>query len=174
MAEERKEGIIFGRQKVLLFRRLADKDKGSAATKLVFQTEHTFTYSRDLDKIQTKDGSVVKVGGLDAEVPIEALQAKDDPTAKMLKDSVIKGEKLELWEVTIDEDLKEESKYPAVYCQGYLDSWEVGANVEDESTVSTTFTVDLVPQEGMTAITEDQEQAIQYAFTEATSTPVGV
>ena len=166
------EGILFGKQKVLLFRRFVDRAKGVGGTKLVFQVDHTFTYNRELDRIQTKDGVIVKVGGLEAEVPIEALQSKDDPTADMLKESVLKGEKLELWEVTIDEDLKdEEGRYPAVYAQGYLDSWEIGANVEDESTVSSNFIVEMVPQEGFTALSEDQEEAVQYAFVEAVGTP---
>ena len=166
------EGILFGKQKVLLFRRFADRAEGVDGTKLVFQVDHTFTYNRELDRIQTKDGVIVKVGGLEAEVPIEALQSKDDPTADMLKQSVLKGEKLELWEVTIDDDLKdEEGRYPAVYAQGYLDSWEIGANVEDESTVSSNFIVEMVPQEGFTALSEDQEEAVQYAFVEAVGTP---
>ena len=166
------EGILFGKQKVLLFRRFADRAKGVDGTKLVFQVDHTFTYNRALDRIQTKDGVIVKVGGLEAEVPIEALQSKDDPTADMLKESVLKGEKLELWEVTIDEDLKDENgRYPAVYAQGYLDSWEIGANVEDESTVSSNFIVEMVPQEGFTALSEDQEEAVQYAFVAAVGTP---
>lgn len=169
------EGILFGKQKVLLFRKLADKAKGSMdGAKLVFQVDHTFTYNRELDRIQTKDGVIVKVGGLEAEVPIEALQSKEDPTADMLKQSVLKGEKLEMWEVTVDEDLKDtQGRYPAVYAQGYLDSWEIGANVEDESTVSSNFIVEMVPQEGFTALSEDQETAVQYAFVEAVATPPG-
>lgn len=166
MAEN--SGVLFGKQKVLLFRKASADDTSVDATKLVFQTDHTFTINRDVDRIQTKDGVIVKVGGLEAEVPIEALQSKNDPTAKMLEDSVLNGEKLEMWEVTVDEDLKnEEGKYPAIYVQGYLDSWEIGANVEDESTVSSTFTVEKVPQRGFTALTEGQEEAIQYAFKEA-------
>lgn len=166
------EGILFGKQKVLLFRRLADRTEGIDGTKLVFQVDHTFTYNRELDRVQTKDGVIVKVGGLEAEVPIEALQSKEDATADILKKSVLNGEKLELWEVTIDEDLKdEEGRYPAVYAQGYLDSWEIGANVEDESTVSSNFIVEMVPQEGFTALSKSQELAVQYAFVEAVGTP---
>lgn len=166
--------VLFGKQKVLLFRRLSEENQGTDAVRLVFQQDHTFTYSRSLDRIVTKDGTVVKVGGLESEVSIDAVQSKADPTADMLKESVKNGEKLELWEVTIDEELKnEEDKYPSVYCQGYLDSWEIGANVEDEGTVSSTFIVEKVPQEGFTAIREDIEEAVQYAFREAVGTPAG-
>lgn len=157
-----------GKNKILLFRQLS-KDTEDAA-KLVFQTEHTFTYSRDLNKIVTKDGTIIKVGELETEVSIDALQAKNDPVNKMLQDSVINGEKLEMWEVTVDEDLKtEDGKYPAIYVQGYLDSWETNAAVEDESTVSTTFNVEMDPQFGEATLTEAQEEAVQYAFRDTTA-----
>lgn len=152
-----------GKNKILLFRRLADS--ATEAAKLVFQTEHTFSYSRSLDRIVTKDGAIIKVGDLEAEVSIDAIQAKGDPVADMLRTAAIKGEKLELWEVTVDEDLKtEDNKYPAVYCQGYLDSWENGAGAEDEATVSSNFIVELEPQFGEATLTAEQEEAVQYAF----------
>lgn len=155
-----------GKAKILLFRNL--KEQGNAdGIKLVFQTGHTFTMSRAIDKVNTKDGSINKIGELETEVSIEAIQAKKDPVGDMLRDSVINGETLEVWEVTIDEDLKnEEGKYPAVYAQGNLDQWEWTADVEDEATISSTFFVNLKPQFGYTALTEEQENAVQYAFRE--------
>ncbi|KNE22479.1 phage major tail protein, TP901-1 family [Virgibacillus pantothenticus] len=157
-----------GKNKILMFRLL--KDQSKEAAKLVFQTEHTFSYSRELDKIITKDGAVVKVGELETEVSIDAIQAKDDPVSDMLQTSVLKGEKLELWEVTVDEELKDqEGKYPAVYCQGYLDSWEPTASAEDESAVSSNFIVEMEPQFGMATLTEEQQQAVQYAFKDTTA-----
>lgn len=152
-----------GKNRILLFRRM--KDSGTEAAKLVFQTGHTFSLSRSIDKVSTKDGSVNKSGELETEVSIEAIQAKNDPVAQMLRDSVINDEKLELWEVTIDEDLKTEGgKYPAVYAQGQLDSWEWTADTEDESTISSTFHIELKPQFGEATLTAEQEKAAQYAF----------
>lgn len=166
--------ILFGKQRILLFREYDPEATGTDAAMLVFQTEHTFTYNRELDRIQTKSGTVIKVGGLEAEVSIDAVQSKDDPTSDMLKQSVIDGKKMELWEVTIDEGLQnEEGKYPAVYARGYLDSWETGANVEDESSVSSTFIVEKVPQAGFTSVNADIIKEAQYAFEEAVATPVG-
>lgn len=157
-----------GKNKILLFRKLSEQN--SEAAKLVFQTEHTFSYSRSLDRIVTKDGTIIKVGELESEVSIEAIQAKDDPVREMLEEAAKKGEKLELWEVTVDEDLKtQEGKYPAVYAQGYLDSWENPANAEDEATISSNFIVELEPQVGYATLTEEQEEAVQYAFTDTTA-----
>lgn len=151
-----------GKNKILLFRRLADAET-KTATKLVFQTDHTFAFNRSLDKITTKDGSLIKVGGLESEVSIEAIQAKNDELGDILRDAVIKGEKLELWEVDVDPDIVD-GEYNAIYAQGYLESWESGANVEDESAISSTFQVELEPQFGKVTLTEEQETAVQYAF----------
>ena len=160
--------MMEGKNKILLFRKLSEQT--TTAGKLAFQTEHTFSYSRSLDRIVTKDGTVIKVGELESEVGIEAIQAKDDPVKEMLRDAVLKGEKLELWEVTVDEELKtEDGKYPAVYCQGYADSFEDSAGSEDESTVSLNFIVELEPQFGEATLTEDQQSAIQYAFQDTTA-----
>ena len=152
-----------GKNKILLFRNL--KEQGDVdGIKLVFQTGHTFTMSRAIDKVNTKDGSINKIGDLETEVSIEAIQAKTDPVGDMLRQSVIDGDTLELWEVTIDEELKVDGKYPAVYAQGNLDQWEWTADVDDEATISSTFFVNLNPQFGYTALTEEQEEAVQYAF----------
>lgn len=161
-----------GKNKILLFRLLSEQN--TSAAKLVFQTEHTFSYSRSLDRIVTKDGTIVKVGELEAEVSIEAIQSKVDPVRDMLADAAKQGKKLELWEVTVDEELKEGDKYPAVYAQGYLDSWESTSSAEDESTVSSNFIVELEPQEGLATLTTDQEEAVQYAYRDTTAeTPEG-
>jgi len=159
--------MMQGKNRILLFRLLDEQDTNAA--KLLFQTDHTFSYSRSLDRIVTKDGTVIKVGELESEVSIEAIQAKKDPTYSMLQQAVIKGEKLELWEVSVDEDLKDEDgKYPAVYAQGYLDSWEPGAPVEDEAAISSNFIVELEPQFGFATLTEEQEESVQYAFRDTT------
>lgn len=163
--------MLQGKNKILLFRKLSEQSVEAA--KLVFQTEHTFSYSRSLDKIVTKDGTIIKVGELESEVSIEAIQAKSDPISEVLRDSVLKGEKLELWEVTVDEDLKEDDKYPAVYCQGYLDSWESPASAEDEATISSNFNIELEPQFGEATLSAEQTEAVQYAFKDTVSVPDG-
>lgn len=167
--EQLRREFLQGKNKILLFRKLTESDK--SAGKLVFQTEHTFSYSRSLDRIITKDGTVIKVGELEAEVSIDAIQSKKDQVFDMLQAAAIAGDKLELWEVTVDEDLKnEEGKYPAVYAQGYLDSWEPSSSAEDESAISSNFIVELEPQFGFATLTEKQLEAVQYAFTDTVAT----
>lgn len=160
--EELRTKMLQGKYKILLFRKYGDEQED--ATKLVFQTEHSFDYSRDLERIVTKDGTVVKVGDLETGVDIDAIQSVKDPAYEMLQEAAIKGEKLELWEVNIDPDLEEDGKFPAVYCQGYLESWNPTNPAEDEAEISSTFVVEHEPQFGMATVTEEQQQTAQYAF----------
>jgi|SRR5699024_1835721 len=164
MAEENaRRGMLQGKNKILLFRLLKDAEEDAA--KLSFQTDHTFELTRDADSVVTKDGTIVKIGELEGEVSgIEAVQAKDDPVAEMLQDAMLDAEKLEVWEVSVDEDLKEDDKYPAMYAQGYLTSWSSENPAEDESTYSGDYMIELTPQFGMATLTEEQEEAVQYAF----------
>ncbi|NJP37923.1 phage major tail protein, TP901-1 family [Alkalicoccus luteus] len=161
--------MVDGKHKILLFRKYGNN---SEAAKLVFQTEHTFEYNRDIDRIETKDGTVIKVGELETNVDINAVQAKDDPVGDMLRQSVIEGEKLELWEVTVDPKKEEDGKYPAIYTQGYLESWSDPAGI-DEPEITGTFNVEMQPQFGMATLTEAQQEAVQYEFRDTTAEEAG-
>lgn len=152
---------IQGKEKILLFRLLRDEEKENAA-KLALQTEHSWNYTRNTNTTQTKDGPVVSAGGLEITLDIDAVSSRDDVN-KMLKESVVKGLKLEVWEIDLGGE-KQEEKYPAVYARGNLDSWEVPANVEDLETFSTTMNIDGEPKEGYATLTAEQEEEIAYAF----------
>lgn len=153
----------YGKDKILMFRKLGDK---TAAAKLALQTEHKWSYERDSDVTKTKDGAVTSDGGLEVTLEIEAVATSDDLN-KMLKQSVIDGFKLEVWEIDLA-GKKTGNKYPALYAQGKLSNWEVPSNVEDLETISTELTVDGKPVEGLATLTSEQEAAIQYAFKDTT------
>ena len=155
---------IFGKDKILMFRKLGDK---TAAAKLAFQIEHKLTYERKNDTTKTKDGAVVSDGGLETKMTIEALSSRD-PLNEMLKDSVVQGYKLEVWEIDL-QDKKKGNKYGALYMQGSLSSWEVPANVEELAKVETEMSIDGKPVAGEATLTDDQIAAIQYAFKDTTA-----
>nr|DAH03621.1 MAG TPA: major tail protein [Caudoviricetes sp.] len=155
---------IFGKNKILMFRKLGDK---TAAAKLALQTEHTWKYERSTDSEKTKDGAIVKDGGLEVTLSIEAVTSRDDVN-KMLKNSVVNGEKLEVWEIDLAGE-KQGQKYPALYAQGALSSWEVPDNVEDLETLSTEMTIEGKPVEGYATLTASQVEEINYAFKDTTA-----
>lgn len=153
-----------GKNKILLFRRFEDRHK-EQATRLVFQKEHTLAFNRAIDRFVTKDGSVVKPGELETSISITAVQSVNDPTAEMLQQAVVEGEMLEVWEVNLDPEAKdEEGKFPSIYARGYLDSWEMPAGAEGEAEISTNFIIDRKPQRGYTELDKELEEAIQYDF----------
>lgn len=154
----------FGKNKILMFRKLGDK---TAAAKLALQTEHTWKYERSMDSEKTKDGAIVKDGGLEVTLSIEAVTSRDDVN-KMLKKSVVDGEKLEVWEIDLAGE-KQGEKYPALYAQGALSSWEVPDNVEDLETLSTEMTIEGKPVEGYATLTASQVEEINYAFKDTTA-----
>lgn len=153
----------FGKNKILMFRKLGDK---TAAAKLALQTEHKWKYERKNDSTATKDGSVVSDKGLEVTLSIEAVTSRDDVN-KMLKNSVVNGEKLEVWEIDLAGE-KQGEKYPALYAQGALSSWEVPDNVEDLETLSTEMTIEGKPVEGYATLTDSQVKEINYAFKDTT------
>ena len=156
----------FGKNKILMFRKLGEKN---AAAKLALQTEHKWSYERSNDTKKTKDGAVTSDGGLEVKLEIEAVASKDELN-KMLKDSVAEGFKLEVWEIDLA-DKKTGNKYGAVYAQGSLASWEVPSNVEDLETISTEMTIDGKPVAGEATLTDEQVNAVQYAFKDTTVIP---
>lgn len=154
----------FGKNKILMFRKLGDK---TAAAKLALQTEHKWKYERKNDSTATKDGSVVSDKGLEVTLSIEAVATRDELNL-MLKDSVVNGYKLEVWEIDLA-GVKQGEKYPALYAQGSLNSWEVPDNVEDLETLSTEMTIEGKPVEGYATLTAGQIEEINYAFEDTTA-----
>jgi TP901-1 family phage major tail protein len=155
---------MYGKDKILMFRKLGDK---TAAAKLALQVEHKLKYERSNDVKKTKDGAVTSDGGLEATLELEAVSSRDELNL-MLEKSVLDGFKLEVWEIDLA-GKKQGEKYPAKYMQGSLSSWEVPANVEDLVTVSTEMTIDGKPVDGYATLTEAQQKAVQYAFADTTA-----
>lgn len=155
------ERPIFGKDKVLKFRLLKDEG-GQEASHLALQIEHTISYDINANSKQTKDGQINFPGGLTTTITISAISTRDEVN-KMLRDSVLNQEVLEVWEI----DLGAEpvgNKYPAKYGRGILSNWEDPANVEDAAQFTTTFNVDGTLQDGLVTVTEAEKEQIQYVF----------
>ena len=86
----------------------------------------------------------------------------------MLKNSVVQGYKLEVWEIDLAGE-KQGEKYPALYAQGSLGSWEVPDSVEDLETLSTEMTIEGKPVAGYATLTADQVKEISYAFADTSA-----
>ncbi|MDL4842837.1 phage major tail protein, TP901-1 family [Aquibacillus rhizosphaerae] len=159
--------IAKGVSKVLYFRKLGEASEGA---KLVFQTEHSKSYSRDRESTVTKDGNVSNGGPLEDEVSISALQAETDPTFVMLSDSIVDDFPVEMWEVDLSKPTETGvepdivTQYAAEYRQGHITEWETTDGAEDDPEVSGTFVTSFKRQKGLVTIPEADLETLSYVF----------
>ncbi|WP_080875546.1 phage major tail protein, TP901-1 family [Oceanobacillus timonensis] len=155
--------IANGVHKVLYFRKLGE---ASEAAKLVFQTEHSKSYSRDRESTPTKDGAVQGSAALEDEVSVTALQSVKDPTFTMLEDSIVEDYPVEMWEVDLaDRDSSEGStKFGAEYRQGYISEWEATNGSEDNPEVEGTFLTSGTRQKGRVTLPDGDIETLNYVF----------
>ncbi len=161
--------IAKGVHKVLYFRKLGE---AAEAARLVFQTEHSKSYSREREATATKDGSVSGGAALEDEVSISALQSEEDPTFTMLEDSIVDDYAVEMWEVDLadktvetgDDGTTEITKFGAEYRQGYITSWETTSGSEDDPTVEGTFVTEGKRQKGQVTLPEQDIETLSYVF----------
>lgn len=158
---------IYGKDHILMFRLYSERGTKNA-TKLALQTQHGWKYEAKSDSTETKDGAINSPATSTVSLDIEAVASLDDVN-KFLKEAVKKQEKLEVWDINLA-DKQGEGKYGSEYAQGYLQSWEVPAEVGKLTQIKTSMNVDQLPQEGPATVTNEQENEIQYAF--ADTTPV--
>ena len=157
-----------GKNKILAFRKLSEANSKTGA-KLAFQIEHTLSYERNNESTATKDGAVINPGGLVAKMDINAL-ASNDPVNNMLMESVINGEKLEIWEIDLTAPVGEVgNEYNALYMRGNLSSWSVPAPTEGPVQITTSASIDGTPQNGTVTFTAEELDEIQYAFRDLTA-----
>lgn len=158
---------IYGKDRILMFRDFEQRGSANAA-RLALQTKHSWKYESKSSSEDTKDGAVNAPATATATLEIEAVASLDD-TNKFLKDAAIHSRKLEVWDINLA-DPQGTDKYGATYGQGYLQSWEVPAEVGKLTTIKTTMNIDQLPVDGVATVTKSQQEEIQYAF--ADTTPV--
>lgn len=165
MAETASATPIYGKDRILVFRLYKDRETKNA-TKLAFQTTHSWKFEAKSDSTETKDGSINSPATATATLEIEAVSSLDEVN-KFLKQAVLDSEKLEVWDVNLADE-QGEGKYSSSYGQGYLQSWEVPSEVGKLTNIKTTMNIDQKPQDGLATFTAEQQAEIQYAFADTT------
>lgn len=132
------ETPIKGKDKILMFRLLKDKDKANA-TRLALQTTHTPKESSKTETTSTKDGAIASAGSLETSIDIEAL-ASDTLSNELLHYAVKNQLEVEVWEIDFTKKV-DDTHYVAQYGTGYLSDWETPADVDDNATIKTTLTI---------------------------------
>ncbi len=162
---------IKGIDQILLFRELGNT---SAAVKLAFQTEHSREASIDGgDSTATKDGPITSPGTPTQEWPFTSIAARDDETRNMLWRVFENQKVIEVWQIDRGAEADTSGKYPAKYAQGRITELTETANAEDLMELEGTISINGIPQDGLATLTEEQQEVIQYVFTDTTATTTG-
>ncbi|WP_202809312.1 phage major tail protein, TP901-1 family [Staphylococcus equorum] len=152
-----------GSKTVLFFQAKDDSSVDGNSLRLAFQTEHTFNSERETIEETTKDGVLKGVGEQNANIEFTCYVVRDNATYILLNDAYKKGEEIQAWEVDITEETTS-GLYPATYVQGTLSSFNRTSSQDSYTELSSTFNVNLSPQEGEVTLTPEQFAAVQYAF----------
>lgn len=154
---------IQGMKKVLFFQALDDTTSDGNSLRLAFQTEHTLSMEREEIEEVTKDGTIKDTGEINASLELTAYVASEDATHDLLKQHFKDNQTLQVWEVDVTEE-SETGKYPAVYAQGKLTTFEEASSADGFAELSTTVAINLTPQDGEVSLTPTEFTAVQYAF----------
>lgn len=152
-----------GQKTVLFFQSMEGTETDGNQLRLAFQTDHSISRERETIEEQTKDGTLKGTGNENVSVDITAYVVRDDATHQLLKDAYVNNEPIQAWEVDITEE-SSAGQYPATYMQGTLTSYNTSSGTDGYTELSTTFAVNLSPQEGEVTMTPEQFTAVQYAF----------
>ena len=162
--------MVNGVKRFLLYRVYGDDADG---LKIALQEEHEVSSSRDTDTKSTKDGGYVILGDVEQEISATTYMAVGDEMLDKLKEAQEQGKLVELWDVDVNEENKnDDGKYKATYYQTYLSEVTETAPSDDGLEVELTFnSTGGIGQRGYTALNAEQERIAQYLFTEATEAP---
>ena len=161
---------VQGKKIAYLYRLLADAATSDAAF-VAFTTENGTTYSRDSDSTVTKDGNIRTPGAVEVEISTTAILAVGDEMIGKLKNALISGEVVEIWEVNLAEKGTDEGKYKATYFQGYVSEFEKTSNAEDFVECSLSFAINGSGAEGEATVSTAQLEMIEeYGFKDTTKT----
>lgn len=157
---------------VLYIRNLSQATTMSGG-RLALQTTHTLSVSADSDSTATKDGNISTPGVPETTLSVENI-GSDDFLDDVIKNSVFKGTKLEIWEVNFDKPNPNTpagvspTSFFARYMQGQATSWESENAADSTNTHSSEFAINGTPQDGYVTLTKPDLDALQYAFHDIT------
>ena len=167
---------VQGKKMIYLMRVLGDAATEAAAV-VPYTTEDTLTISADGDTTATKDGPITTPGTPEIEFSKTAIMAYDssvtgDTIVDKLRQAVVDGSIVELWEANLARPASTSGKYKGMYYQGLLTEFEVTANAEDLCEVSFSYRANGTGAEGDVTVTAEQQEIASYTFVDTPKTGV--
>ena len=160
---------VDGKKIIYLFRILKDAANKDAVA-MAFTTENERSKSNESETVATKDGGIA-IAQIETEISTTAILAKGDTLADDLEDAMDTAEKIEIWEVNLDEPVGENTnKFKGRYFQGYLNEFTLSTSAEDHAEYECTFAVSgagVKAPDGIT-VSAEQQAAAELVFADTT------
>nr|DAN45076.1 MAG TPA: major tail protein [Caudoviricetes sp.] len=159
-------------KKIIYLYRVKEESATEDAMQLAFTTENGRTKSKDADSTATKDGSIRTPGVAEVEITATSILSKGDTLIEKLETALDNDQLLEIWEVNLEEKgtTTNSGKFKGMYFQGYLTELEKTSNAEDMVEISLTFGCNGNGKTGYVTVTEEQQEAADYVFTDTQKT----
>ena len=153
---------VTGKNLIYLYR-LASEATTVDGTRIAFTTEDELSISADADATATKDGSVRGASVPELEKTMTSLMDANDELLPKLKQAILDGSLIELWEVNLDKP-KTGNKYSGTYYQGYLSEFTASSPADGNVEVSMTIGINGKGADGDVTVPAGQQDDEQYTF----------
>lgn len=158
---------VTGKNLVYLYR-LASESATADGTRIAFTTEDELSISADADATATKDGSVRGASVAELEKTMTSLMDADDAMIGKMKQAILNGSLIELWEVNLDKPVTGQTgKFSGTYYQGYLSEFTTSSPADDNVEVSMTIGINGKGADGNVTVDASQQDDSQYTFVDA-------
>lgn len=163
---------VAGKNLIYLYR--LESEKATAdGTRIALTTEDELSISSDADATATKDGSVRGASVAEIEKTMTSLLDKDDPMIPKMKQAILDGSLIELWEVNLDKPVTgQTSKFAGTYYQGYLTEYTASSPADENVEISMTIGINGKGADGNVTVPTGQQDDGQYTFVDTPKTGV--
>ena len=153
---------------IFYFIQSVEAEIGSAALLPAYRTDGTTTLGGEFVDEQTQQGRLVDKATDEHSIEITQYFAPKDKSVKVIEEAQAKGRSIKIWEVIVDDSVKEQKEgkdvYPAKFGYGKISEIERSAGTTDF--VEVNYTVDIVGslQDGMFYLTEEEIAALKSVY----------
>ncbi len=155
--------------KLIYLYRLYSERATADGTRIALTTEDELSISADADSTATKDGSVRGASVAELEKTMTSLMDSDDEMIGKMKNALLNGELIELWEVNLEKP-KTGNKYSGTYYQGYLTEYTASSPADGNVEVSMTIGINGKGADGDVTVPAGQQDDGQYTFVDTPKT----
>ena len=161
---------IRGANRIMLVRPFSLRTNQEAG-RLMFQTNHELSRTRDSESTITKDGNIQSLSEVVVELSLTTLMAHGDEVREELEKAFLDGGLIEFWDINKTEPVVGDNQFPATYYQGYITEWSESAGAEDSVEISISAAINGSGAQGNATLTVEQIEAVTYQFADTTIAP---